>query len=80
MSKINSTSKPELSFRKAAGEHKACWFVTAYVNDLPYQKRFSYKPEQREIEDAEKEFKHNYEGLNESTCKPVKVKPHHSEV
>ena len=53
------------------------WTVTATVNDLDYQQRFSYKPSDDEVNSAVMSFENNYAGLNESTNKPVKVKPHH---
>jgi len=80
MSKIKTVSKPKLSFHREAGEHKAHYLVTADVNDLTYQKRFSYKPEQKEMLSAVDGFKENYRGLNDSTNKPVEVKQHHSEL
>ena len=55
------------------------WFVTATVNNLDYQQRFSYEPSDDEVNSAVMSFEHNYAGLNESTNKPVIVKPHHNE-
>ena len=55
------------------------WFVTAYVKDLPYQERFNNKPTDDDVKNACGRFEYNYSTLSESTNKPVKVKPHHSE-
>lgn len=56
------------------------WSVTATVNNLDYQQRFSYKPSDDEVNDAVMSFENNYAGLNESTNKPVKTTKHHGDL